>query len=128
MLNSATWLLGIFMMLSCCDAAKMEVSEAYSHNDSSRTLYSGDNYLKCTVDQQVTVTSTREISDLIKQYSTDSHSVRIRATRRGFHSSMGFVCAGKRGSSYAEYHKANLDSDPRTSVTVLLHLMNNVVS
>ncbi|KAG0610744.1 hypothetical protein M758_7G088100 [Ceratodon purpureus] len=129
--QASTWLLGMFMVLSCCvpagGTAATGVSEAYSHNDSSTRLYSSDNFLKCNFDQQVTVRTTQEISDLIKHYA-NHEAVRIRATRHGFHSSMGFVCAGKRGSSYAAYHNVNPDDDSVTSIMVLLHLMNNVVS
>lgn len=128
----STWLLGIFMALSCVVAggfpAERAVSEAYSHNDSSTTLYSSDNYLKCTSDLQVTVASTQEISDLIKLHTSGSEPVRIRATRRGFHSSMGFVCSGHRGSSHAEYREVAQADNQLTSVTVLLHLMNRVVA
>jgi len=123
------------MVLSCCvsapgASAEMGVSEAYSQNDTSTTVYSTDNYLKCTFDQQVTVRSTQEISDLIKRYTNSrSHeAVRIRATHRGFHSSMGLVCAGKRGSSYAEYHKVNPADDSLTSIMVLINMINKVVS
>jgi L-gulonolactone oxidase len=128
----STWLLGIFMALSCVVAggfpAERAVSEAYSHNDSSTTLYSSDNYLKCTSDLQVTVASTQEISDLIKLHTSGKEPVRIRATRRGFHSSMGFVCSGHRGSSHPEYREDTESDDQLTSVTVLLHLMNRVVA
>ena len=122
----STWVLAIFMMLSCISAARMEVSEAYSHYSTSTKFYSSDNYLKCTFDEQVTVSSTEEISDLIKLYTSREQPVKIRATRRGFHSGMGFVCSGKRGSSYAEYHKV-VDGGETTSITVLLHLLNRVV-
>ncbi|KAG0606949.1 hypothetical protein M758_9G181600 [Ceratodon purpureus] len=135
--RTSIWLLGTIMMLSCVsagkspgftiDSAKIGVSEAYSHDDTSTTLYSSDNYLKCTSDQQVTVNSTQDLSDLIKLYTSSKKPVKIRATRRGFHSSMGFVCSGKRGSSYAEYHKV-IDNHVITSITVLLHLMNRIVT
>lgn len=104
------------------------VSEAYSHRDSATTLYSCVNYLKCTSDHQVTVTSTDEIRDLIKRYASGAHPVKIRATRRGFHSSTGFVCSGKRGSSYGKHNKLSGGSTTTTSITVLMHLLNRVVA
>ena len=124
--EALTWLLAIFIMLSFVLASSMEVSEAYSHYPTSTTFYSSVYYLKCTFDEQVTVSSTEEISDLIKLYTSREQPVKIRATRPGFHSGMGFVCSGKRGSSYAEYHEA-ADGGDTTSITVLLHLLNRVV-
>lgn len=133
--QSATWVLGMLMVLSCCvsapgASAEMGVSEAYSQNDTSTTVYSSDNYLRCTIDQQVTVSSTQEVSDLIKRYtnSRSDEAVRIRATHRRFHSSNGLVCPGQRGSSYAEYQKVNPADDSLTSIMVLINTMNKVVS
>lgn len=115
------------------------VSEAFSHRDGDNTLYSSDNYLKCTSDHFVTPRSTAEVSSLIKQLvlinsstSTSSGRVKIRATRRGFHSSAGFVCAGERGSTRKEYcGEINDGKGARSSTvqsfTVLLHMMNGVV-
>lgn len=133
--KTSTWVVGIFMMLTSCVAAggasestRMRVSEAYSHHDSSTTLYSSDNYLKCNSDEQLSVSSTEEISDLIKRYTSRTEPVKIRATRRGFHSSLAFVCSGKRGSSHPEYHEFTALPDHTAAITVLLHLMNRVVS
>lgn len=132
--QTSTWLLGISVIASTAGlststnvSAGMGVSEACSNYDTATTLSSSDNYLKCTSDQQATVSSTQEVSELIKLYTSGKKPVTIRATRRGFHSSMGFVRSGKRGSSCAEYHKVK-DTEEVTSITVLLHLMHRVVS
>jgi L-gulonolactone oxidase len=103
------------------------VSEAFSHVDSDTTLYSSDNYLKCTSDYHVTPRSTEEVREVIKGYITAGYErVKIRATRRGFHSSTGFVCSGVRGSSKKEYG-GETEASVSTSVTLLLHEMNRVV-
>lgn len=129
----------VVMLLSCgdvlaqgllrhSDLAMAGVSEAFSHGDSATTLYSSDNYLKCTSSHHVAATSTLEISELILRYTSRHYEpgVKIRATRRGFHSSAGFVCPGRRGSSKPEFHPTIHSS--ATSVTVLMHLMNRVVA
>lgn len=110
-------------------------SEAFSHGiDTETTLYSFYNFLKCTSDQQVTPTTTEEVSDLIKlQYDASSrHSdqaVKIRATRRGHHSSAGFVCSGTRDSTKKEHNEFdNKEAPLHTSITVLLHRINGVVA
>lgn len=104
------------------DLAMAGVSEALSHDNSDTTLYSADNYLKCNSLQHVTPKSTEEIATLIKGYTSHPEHVTIRATRPGFHSSAGFVCSGKRGSSKAEFH----DDNSETGVTVLMQFMNRV--
>lgn len=114
-------------LLRHSDLATAGVSEAFSHGDSATTLYSSDNYLKCTSSHHVAATSTLEISELILRYTSRHEPVKIRATRRGFHSSAGFVCPGRRGSSKPEFHPIHSSSDA-TSVTVLMHLMNRVVA
>lgn len=108
------------------------VSEALSHSDSATTLYSSDNYLKCTSTQHLTPTSTSEVSELIQRYTSLHDNLKIRATRRGFHSSAGFVCSGRRESSKPEFRDTSLEShesleSPAVSVTMLMHRLNRVV-
>ena len=108
------------------------VSEAFSHGDSDTTLYSQDNYLKCTSDHHIIPSSTEEVSEMIKRHTSGDDRVKIRATRRGFHSSAGFVCSGERGSSRKEFRseietKASENQGP-TSFTMLMHRMNRVVA
>ena len=62
------WILALssisFMVLRGVIATGIpNVSEAYSQYDGATTLYSAYNYLKCTSDHHVTVTSTNEIRD-----------------------------------------------------------------
>ncbi|XP_024379015.1 probable L-gulonolactone oxidase 4 [Physcomitrium patens] len=140
-------LFSVFVSLSCCavvlpvgggllrdvNLASASVSEAYSHKDSATTLYSADNYLKCTSDHHITPRSTNEVKELIQLHASGDQPVKIRATRRGFHSSAGFVCSGSRGSSKKQHAETDTSSgketDSRaTSFTVLLHLMNRVVA
>lgn len=120
-------------------AAVEGVSESYVLHDTGTTLYSAYNFLKCTSDKHVTPTSTQDVSDLVKELivsSPDEKSTRrpmkVRATRHDFHSMAGFVCAGHRANTKREFSQQNnldqnLDSMP-TSVTLLLHLMNRVMS
>ncbi|KAG0600762.1 hypothetical protein M758_11G058800 [Ceratodon purpureus] len=107
------------------------VSEAFSHGDSDTTMYSGDNYLKCNSDHHIAPRSTEEVSELIKRHTSGGNKpVKIRATRHGFHSSAGFVCAGARDSSKKEYRveiETGSSAKQTTSITMLLHLMNRVV-
>ncbi|KAG0623938.1 hypothetical protein M758_3G212900 [Ceratodon purpureus] len=110
--------------------SRVIVSEAFSHSDTGTTLYSSDNYLKCTSDVHVTPRTTQEVSDLIQLYTSRHRRVKIRATRRGFHSSAGFVCSGRRDSSKKEHRGVgarNGGGDDVVAVTMLLHLMNHVV-
>ena len=104
------------------------VSEAFSHFDTATTLYSSDNYLKCIFDHHIIPTSTEEVIELVKILHSATPPVKIRATRRGFHSSAGFVCPGQRASTKKEFH-ANLDDGSLLppSITVLLHRLNNVI-
>lgn len=124
------------LVVSCSETAQVGgyggrrlVSSALSHGDDGTTLYSGDNYLTCTSDHHVTPTTTEEIRDLLQLW-TSSHSnpLKIRATRRGFHSSAGFVCSGQRDSSKKEHLEAGILAKDAVSVTMLLHRMNKVVS
>ena len=116
-------------------ATRTGVSEAFSHEDTDKILYSSDNYLKCTSDLHVTPTTTEEVSELIKLHSVEGSSinpVKIRATRRGFHSSAGFVCPGDRDSSKKEYRNSDSeshkdDAGAATSITMLMHRLNHVV-
>lgn len=116
-------------------AATTGVSEAFSHEDTDKILYSSDNYLKCTSDLHVTPTTTEEVSELIKLHSvkgSNINPVKIRATRRGFHSSAGFVCPGERDSSKKEYKNNDSESEKddvgdATSITMLMHRLNHVV-
>lgn len=143
---SGVWF-SVFVSLSCCavvlpvgggllrdvNLASASVSEAYSHKDSATTLYSADNYLKCTSDHHITPRSTNEVKELIQLHASGDQPVKIRATRRGFHSSAGFVCSGSRGSSKKQYAETDASSGKETdsraaSFTVLLHLMNRVVA
>ena len=116
-------------------AATTGVSEGFAHEDTDTILYSSDNYLKCTSDLHVTPTTTEEVSDLIKLYSakrSNINPVKIRATRRVFHSSAGFVCPGDRANSKKEY--TNNDSESQkddagaaTTITMLMHRLNHVL-
>ncbi|XP_073391725.1 L-gulonolactone oxidase 2 [Physcomitrium patens] len=143
-----TWLFVVFVLLVCefsaqlgdrlaiitnVDAVRVGVSEAFSQGDCETTLYSSDNYLKCTFDLQLVPNTTQDVSDLIKLHTNSSNSrIKIRATRRGFHSSAGFVCSGRRSSSKKERVEFGDDHGRRslrvTSYTMLLHVMNHVVS
>lgn len=117
------------------------VSEAYVQSDSGTTLYSAYNLLKCTSDVHLAPKSTEEVSHLVKELlvvshnSTSQNSLKIRATRHDFHSFAGFVCAGKRFNTKREFTHPKINSDenvdnnkPPGSVTMLLHLMNRVIS
>lgn len=119
-------------MLLCAWSAQAElVSEALSQGgDSATTLYSADGYLKCVSGLHLTVTSTEDVSSLLKLYNSSDHPVKIRASRRGFHSTAGFVCPGTRGSTKLEADASieNEVDDGVTSITLLLHLMNHVVA
>ena len=115
-------------------AATTGVSEVFSHEDTDTILYSSYNYLKCTSDLHVTPTTTEEVSELIKLHSakgSNINPVKIRATRRGFHSSAGFVCPGERDNS--KKHKNNSsesqkdDAGAATTITMLMHRLNHVV-
>lgn len=57
------------------DLAMAGVSEAFSHDNSDTTLYSADNYLKCSSLQHVTPKSTEEIASLIKGYTSHPEHV-----------------------------------------------------
>ena len=116
-------------------AATTGVSEAFSHEDTDTILYSSDNYLKCTSDLHVTPSTTEEVSELIKLHSakgSNINPVKIRATRRGFHSSAGFVCPGESDSSKKEYKNNDSKSQKdgtgaATTITMLMHRLNQVV-
>ncbi|KAG0620399.1 hypothetical protein M758_4G213200 [Ceratodon purpureus] len=112
------------------------VSEALSQRDGATTRYSADGWLKCVSDLHITPTSTEEISELIKLHTSGDKPVKIRASRRGYHSTAGFGCPGERGSTKLEYdadailkimEKAS-EVEGVTSITMLLHSMNHVVS
>lgn len=110
------------------------VSEALSQRaDTATTLYSADGFLICISDLHITPTSTEEVSDLIKLHTSGDKPVKIRASRRGSHSTAGFVCPGARGSTKLEHDaaadlKITDEVDGVTSITLLLHLMNHAVS
>ena len=115
-------------------AATTGVSEGFSHEDTDTILYSSDSYLKCTSDLHVTPTTTEEVSERIKLYSakrSNNDPVKIRATRRVFHSSAGFVCPGDRANS-KEYTNDDSkshedDAGAAISITMLMHRLNHVV-
>jgi L-gulonolactone oxidase len=139
MCKGVATLAAVFVLLSCsCASAdgrarnvhlprREIVSEAFSHGDEGATLYSSDNYLKCTSDILVSPTTTQEVSDLIRLYTSRHSRVKIRATRRGFHSSAGFVCSGRRDSSKKEHRGGGARDGDVVAVTMLLHLLNRVV-
>jgi L-gulonolactone oxidase len=114
-------------VLITAQSKSTSVSEAFSHFDTATTLYSSDNYLKCIFDHHIIPTSTEEVIKLVKILHSATPVVKIRATRRGFHSSAGFVCAGQRASTKKEFHADLDDGSLPPSITVLLHRLNSVI-
>lgn len=133
---ASKWLVPLMLLLcSTAAAAAGDVEdasgsscEAYTHGSSGTTLHGSYNFLKCTTDLHVTPTSTEELVNLLKQLTSSGKPVKIRATRVGFHSGAGFVCAGHRDSIKKKW--ANSEHPPTgfQSVTVLLNRLNRVVA
>jgi FAD/FMN-containing dehydrogenase len=111
-------------------SAASDVSEALSERNTGTTHHAASMFFKCTSDQHVTVTSTEEISALIKAQSEKNSPVKIRATRPGWHSAAGFVCPGERGSTKLEHNASRItaDSESTISITLLLHRMNRLIN
>lgn len=105
-------------------------SEAYTHADNGNTLYSVYGFLKCTSDEIHAPSSTEDISDLVKRFAQEPSPVKMRATRRGYHSPAGFNCPGRRApTKFAAGESSHVDAEPTTtSVTLLLHSLNRIVS
>ncbi|KAG0600278.1 hypothetical protein M758_11G021100 [Ceratodon purpureus] len=107
------------------------VSEALSHRATATSLYAASMFFKCTSDQHITVTSTEEISSIIKQHRKSDSPVKVRATRPGLHSAAGFACAGRRASTKLEFNATtnppHNNSSTVTAISLLLHRMNRVV-
>jgi FAD/FMN-containing dehydrogenase len=108
------------------------VSESYVLQDAGTTLYSAYNFLKCTSDAHEVPSSTEDVSDLVKEINLEAFSrpVKLRATRHDFHCMNGFVCPGHRANTKREFsHTLNSNqADMPLSATLLLHLMNRVLS
>lgn len=107
------------------------VSESYILQDSGTTLYSAYNFLKCTSDKHASPTNTQDVSDLVKKLISTGSPVKLRATRHDFHCENGLVCPGHRSNTKREF-RAEQTLDPNldtpASLTILLHLMNRVLS
>lgn len=91
--------------------------------------------MKCVSDIQTTPKSTEEVREIINRYTSVDKLVRIRATRRGSHTPSEMACAGRRDSTKLEFDSnTNLETTDDgelggvTSITLLLHLMNRIVS
>ena len=121
------WWMSTLHSVITAQSKSTSVSEAFSHFDTATTLYSSDNYLKCIFDHHIIPTSTEEVTKLVKILHSATPLVKIRATRRGFHSSAGFVCPGPRASTKKEFHANLVDGSLPPSITMLLHRLNNVI-